>query len=90
MDITKDLIGLIVQSIEEVHDYLQVIFSDGTILNIYNTFRYDGDSVFELEGKGLEQVLVTDEEVVFLFRANERLVVGLKDEDYNGPEAMQL
>jgi hypothetical protein len=73
-----------------VHDYLQVIFSDGTILNVYNSFRYDGDSVYDIVGTTLENVLVTDEEAVFLFKGNGRLVVGLRADDYNGPEAMEF
>ncbi len=51
MQMLKILIGLMIQKIEEVHDYLQLVFSDGTILNIYNDYQYDGKNVLSIEGK---------------------------------------
>lgn len=86
----QTLIGLIIQKIERVHDYLQLVFSDGTTLNIYNNHRYDSGSIFSVEGEQVASVIEADSEITFKFQNGGILSVGMRDEDYNGPEAMQL
>jgi len=84
------LIGLILEKIEEVHDYIQVVFSDGTILNVFNNYAYDGGSLLGIEGKAISSVNESDSSVVIFFESGESLSIGLNDDDYNGPEAMVL
>ncbi|NOH29413.1 hypothetical protein [Vibrio mediterranei] len=84
------LIGLIIGKIEKVHDYIQVVFSDGTILSIFNNYVYDGDSVLSIEGNTVSAVEESVNSVVIIFEGGKSLTVGLNNEDYNGPEAMVL
>lgn len=84
------LIGLITGKIEKVHDYVQVEFSDGTILSIFNNYAYEGDSLLSIEGNIVIAVEESDKSVVIIFEGGKSLTVGLNDEDYNGPEAMVL
>ncbi len=84
------LIGLIIGKIEKVHDYIQVVFSDGTTLSIFNNYAYDGDSVLSIEGNRVSGVEESANSVVIIFEGGKSLTVGLNDEDYNGAEAMVL
>ena len=84
------LVGLIIKKVQVVQDYCQLIFDDNTILNIYNKYQYDGSSVLALEGKKLVSVIETNNNVVLDFDDNGNLTVSLLDEDYNGPEAIEL
>ena len=84
------LIGLIISKIEEVHDYIQIVFSDGTTLSIFNNYVYDDGLVLGLEGKEIKSVEESDDGVLIVFVDGTTISVGLKDEDYNGPEAMVL
>ena len=90
MDVSKIVIGLVALEVKNVHDYLQVVFSDGSVLNIFNKYFYDGDYISSIEGKELEFMEVHKDKIIFRFRDNGELVVGLRDCDYNGPEAMEL
>ena len=90
MDISKIMVGLIIKKIVEVHDYLQINFFNGMTLNIYNKYLYDYGPISSIEGKEIRSVVEADNEVVFRFRDCSALIVGLQNEDYNGPEAMEL
>lgn len=84
------LIGLIINRIEEVHDYIQLVFSDGTMLSIFNNHHYDGGSVLIVEGKKVESVDEGGSKVVITLDDGSCISIGMSDEDYNGPEAMVL
>ena len=84
------LIGLIITKIEEVHDYIQLVFSDGTTLSIFNNNHYDGGSVLIVEGKKVVSVEEGDSKVVLTLDDGSCLSIGLSDDDYNGPEAIVL
>lgn len=84
------LIGLTISKIEEVHDYIQLVFSDGTTLSIFNNYYYDGGSVLAIEGKKIKSVEEVGSKVVIAFEDGGCMSVGMTDDDYNGPEAMVL
>lgn len=90
MTALQSLIGLTVSVLEEVHDYLQIVFSDGTTLSIFNNCLFDGDTVLGFEGKQVKSVEETDVSVLIVFEDGESISVGLTNDDYNGPEAMVL
>lgn len=90
MDTLQILVGLTIKKVEVLQDYFQLIFADSTILNIFNKYQYDGSSVLTLEGKKLVSVIETDYKIVLDFKDCGKLTVGLLDEDYNGPEAIEL
>lgn len=84
------LIGLIISKIEEVHDYIQIVFSDGTTLSIFNNYYYDVGSVHAIEGKKVKSVEEAGNKIAITFEDDECLSIGMADDDYNGPEAMVL
>ena len=84
------LISLVLQEVRLIEDYLQLFFTDGTILNVYNVYEYDGQSVTSLEAQEVITASENDQEAVLSFSNGSRLVIGLKDDDYIGPEAMEL
>ena len=84
------LIGLIIGKIEKLHDYIQIVFSDGTTLSVFNNYVYDGGSVLGIEGKTVRSIDESDSSVIIIFESGESLSIGLDNDDYNGPEAMVL
>jgi len=90
MDALQILIGLVVNQVEELNDYIQFVFSDGTTLSIFNNYVYDGGSVKSIEGKKVKSVKESGKAVVIVFDGEESLSISLIDDDYNGPEAMVL
>lgn len=84
------LIGLIISKVEEVHDYIQIVFSDGMMLSIFNNCVYDGGSVLGIEGKEVKSVEESSDGILIVFSNGSSISVGLNDHDYNGPEAMVL
>ena len=91
MSILSDLVTLSVQSTEQIHDYFQIVFSDGSGLSVYNDHFFTGCTLESITGSSVSSVLESPEEVVIDFSGRGSLSVGLKDNDYvSGPEAMQL
>ncbi len=90
MEALQILVGLIIKKVEVLQDYVQLIFSDNTILNIFNKYQYDGSSVLVLEGKKLVSAIETKIKIVFEFKDSGKLTVSLLNKDYNGPEAIEL
>ena len=84
------LIGLLVQKVEVVHDYVQILFSDGTMLTIFNNYDYEGASIQTIDGTNVISVEELDDRIAITFDNNLSLLVGLNEVDYNGPEAMAL
>jgi len=84
------LIGLIIFEIELVHDYIQIIFSDSTILSIYNNYVYDGESILGIQGDRVKTVEESESAVVIHLESGETLCISLVNDDYNGPEAIVL
>lgn len=90
MSSLQHLVGIPVERIEVVEDYFQVVLVDGTLLSIFNKCVFQGDSILGMRGMVVSSVEESDELVVVRFESGESLAIGLRDEDYNGPEAMQL
>jgi hypothetical protein len=90
MTALENLIGLIVRKVEKLHDYFQIVFSDGTNLSIFNKYDYDGGSVLDIEGKTVKSVNESESSAIIFFESGESLSIGFDDDDYNGPEAMAL
>ena len=84
----SELIGCTVTKVERVHDYLQIIFSNGSIMNVYNKYSYDGN-VSDLVSKTLVSFSEHSDSVELRF-VGSRFEIGLRDADYSGPEAIAL
>ena len=76
-----------------VEDYLQVHFELGASLSIFNAVSLTGPVAEELEainGKRLLGVEESDEKATLRFEDGSAIEVDLRDEAFNGPEAMTL
>ena len=84
------LIGLTISIVEEIHDYIQIIFSDDTTMHIFNSYHYDGDTLQSVEGEKVVSVNELEDRVEIQLKNGTSISIGLKEEDYSGPEAMVL
>lgn len=86
----QDIVGSEVVETRPVHDYLQLFFEGKRILTIINPYSYAGGGVASLGGATLERVSEAGRQLSLEFSGGRVLVVDLRDESYNGPEAMTL
>lgn len=85
--------GRAVRTALQVEDYLQVHFELGCSLSIFNTMSLDGpvaDDLGALFGKRLVDVDESSERAILRFEDGNTIEVDLRDEAFNGPEAMTL
>lgn len=84
------LIGLLIKQITQIEDYIQIGFDNGIILNVFNSYSYDGGVLFNITNA--EVVSVTELQDYIEIKINDSgvLKVDLTDEAYQGPEALAL
>jgi hypothetical protein len=83
------LVGHSISAIDEVHDYLQLKFDNGDVLNVFNA--YSLDMVADIRSLVGRRVTVVAEEPkeVRLEMGALRLSVDLSDAAFRGPEAIE-
>jgi hypothetical protein len=89
----KILVGRSLRSVVQIHDYSQLYFDHGAVLNIYNTFSVvgtSGDGVEGLVGTVVGKVVEDREKAVLTFGTGAQISIDLRDAAYRGPEAMEL
>ena len=79
-----------VQTAENIHDYLQLTFSNKSILNVFNSYHYDGGEISTLLGRSVTAVDVRPELIRIEFSMGVALSIGMRDGDFRGPEAIKL
>jgi len=87
------LVGHKIQRVEKLYDYLQLWFDNGIMLNIFNIFTmigFESDAVSLLAGCEVCAINESDEGVEFVFLGGMLLRVGLQNNDYQGPEAIEF
>ncbi|WP_078124789.1 hypothetical protein [Leptospira alexanderi] len=84
------LIGSIVKEVIFIEDYLQIKFTDNTIININNNFKFNGENLKSIEEKELTLVIENNSGIDLNFKGNLIVSISLLDEDYNCPEAIEL
>jgi len=93
MKLLDILIGAKVKKTEEVYDYVQLYFDDESILNIYNRFTINdkkNQKISTVLDLIVIQIIETEDIVTLNFSSNRKIAISLKDEDYSGPEALEL
>lgn len=91
----QDTVGAKVLEAMMVHDYLQLFFENQTILTIFNLFHVldsEGrvqDTSFLKDGI-LNQVSESSQQVMMSFSTGVTLCIDLREQAYEGPEAMTL
>ena len=89
----NSIIGMTLRAAAKVHDYVQLYFTDGAVLNIYNPFSLEASNpvdLADLAGSSVRMVSETPEKAVIEFDNGVQILIDLRDEAYIGPEAMQL
>lgn len=86
----ENLTGLLVCKVEKLHDYFQIVFSDGASLSIFNKYEYDGGLIHDIEGKTVESIVEPGNSITIFFDSGYSLSIGFTENDYNGPEVMIL
>jgi hypothetical protein len=86
------LVGRKIQEAEKIHDYLQLWFDNGVLLNIFNVITVIGcmaDDFSQFVGCEVSSINESDVAVEIVFLDGKLLRVGMSDGDYHGPEAME-
>jgi len=87
----ESLVGLVVTQVLRVHDYVQVLFEQDIVLNIYNEFKLsNGHNISALTNTKLLRAEEKGDAVIFYFSNGTCLAIDLREEAYNGPEALEL
>jgi hypothetical protein len=92
LDTFNLLMGRRIQKAEMVHDYLQLWFDNGVVLNIFNAFTLIGFVAYDLSqlvGCEVGSVVARDNAVEIVLMGGKLIRVGMADSDYQGPEAME-
>jgi len=85
--------GRVVRSAVCLEGYFQLHFDLGTSLSIFNTLSLAGPvagGLDAIQGKRLLSVEESEEEVTLQFEDGSLVEVDLREEAFNGPEAMAL
>lgn len=75
--------------VEVIHDYLQLYFADGSVLNIFNHFDLLGAWPHRSEGTSIVGTAQSAAEFALVLSNGATLRIGLDEEDFVGPEAME-
>ena len=89
----KVLEGKAVSRAIYVHDYFQLHFEQGEMLNINNNFTLSGpmvEDVAAVEGKRLLSATETKQAAILRFEDGSIVEVDLRNDAFNAPEAMEL
>ena len=88
---TLDILNeLHIAEVEVLHDYLQIVFSKGVQLSVFNSYHYDGDSIVLVTAKQVQSVNEGESSIRIMLEDGSCLRIGMNDNDYNGPEAIVL
>jgi len=85
----QELVNKHIKRAQKVHDYFQLYFVDGTILNIFNSYSIIDGSDMDLSGYEIVAVNSDVNTVNLVLSPQGTIQVGMKDSDYRGPEAME-
>jgi hypothetical protein len=90
MSLIQSIKNLVVAEIKPQLDYIQLFFTDGTILNVYNNHKFNKRDVSALKMIFVKSVEELKDKLIVEFDDHLTLSIGLEGDDYNGPEALAL
>lgn len=86
------MVGQKLHKVARVHDYIQLWFDSGAVLNIFNSFTLVGctdQDVTQLVGAEVMRIEASEAYVGIFFMNEKSIRVAITDDDYRGPEAME-
>jgi hypothetical protein len=89
----KSVFSVPITACDKVEDYWQIKFADGACLNIYNALEIVPPEREPSVSHIGSSVVCVDENVDSIsinLSDGAKLVVGMRDDDFNGPEAITL
>lgn len=76
---------------DKVHDYTQIQFKNGAVFSIFNRFNVvPPDGGVDLIGSFFVSVSISPESITIVCSSGTTIRIGLRDEDFIGPEAATL
>ena len=78
-----------IHRIEKIHDYVQIYFDDGSVLNIFNDFSIGCSKFGDLIGCEVVEIVINESDIYFSLSKGITIRVGMVDADFYGPEAME-
>jgi hypothetical protein len=86
------LVGQMITSAEEVHDYVQIGFGEKIGISIYNKFKTSPAStkIDKFVGKNVASVAVNDDVIEILTTDGSKISIDMTNDAWQGPEALQL
>lgn len=91
VSILDGLLGQNLILVRKVHDYVQLQFGNGDLLNVFNEFSIEGgcgSELVDLMGLNVNAVTIAHDEVC-LKLGKAVLRVSLREEAFSGPEAVE-
>jgi hypothetical protein len=91
-NLLDEIVGQIVTDAKRVHDYIQLSFGEKIGLSVYNDIHLlpASASIDDLTEKMVTSVEVKQDSVEIRFLDKTILIIDMRDEAFNGPEALQL
>ncbi|MBU1088157.1 MAG: hypothetical protein KKD05_11665 [Candidatus Omnitrophica bacterium] len=87
----KILEGLTVNKILEIHDYTQIFFERGIILNIYNEYYLSDDKkICSIQNLVVKKIKEEEDSIEIFFSNNILVHIDLTEEGSNGLEFLEL
>ena len=92
MNLLYNLSKLTITDVIAIHDYVQIILEDGSILSLFNKITLLGSNSTIYTIKGCKIISVEQDASSFKLYITNNICVSmnLKSADYNGPEALSL
>lgn len=84
------LIGKTVLSATLASDTLILLFSDNTVLSVYNKFDLEDCILDDLSNGEIFSITEHNKKIVLALKHSGKLVIFMDDSAYSAPEAMQL
>ena len=87
----EPLLGKCITSADAVHDYIQLRFESGDVLNVFNEYCLEGDGAYDLRdlvGLCVKEVSEQTQKVL-IDLGGLKFCISLLDAAFRGPEAIE-
>jgi hypothetical protein len=89
MNIKEHINGLTIDHLLEIHDYIQIYFTNGDIMNLNNRYVCQPSDLSAFQGEVVIQISDTDQELVVKTGSGYSITMSMLAADVLGPEATE-
>ncbi|MBO6513230.1 MAG: hypothetical protein JJ974_04620 [Phycisphaerales bacterium] len=90
MSIEAHIIGLTIDHVLEIHDYIQIYFTNGDIMNLNNRYECQPADLESFKNEVIDRMIDDDSELVLITKSGFAIRMGMLYKDVNGPEAAEF